>query len=288
MAKLTRILKNTNQFGFTESRNFKLSLALSISLFSVLVLIVFQPFGINNYNHELKITLKWLFYIFTLGFVLFLALVVSEFVIRTLVVKKSTLLHLTIWFLWEFIFAASILFLYYNFLGGFHDLTLSAWVIFVLNAIFVMIMPFLGTIFFFNYRRLKKEYSDVLILSKERTKLNDLMLISGDYKKDRIALAPGKIVYMDSQDNYVALYYLEEGKLKYHLIRSSLSRMEKALEYAFILRCNRSIIANFQWVESVKEHGNMLSLKLQHYPDPITVTNKYLPRVKEFLKNNFE
>ncbi len=235
MVILNRLLKNTTQLEFTESRKFKLSLALSTSLFAVLVLIVFQPFGINNYNHELKITLQWLFYIFSIGVVSFLAFIINEFFIRPLVMKKHTYLHLIVWFSWEFIFVGSTVFLYYNFLGRFHDFTISGWTLFVLNTIFLLIIPFLGTIFFFNYRMLKKEYSEVLILSKERTKLNDLMLISGDYKKDKIALAPDNIVYINSQDNYAALFYLEDNELKSHLIRTSLSRMEKVLEYPFIL-----------------------------------------------------
>ena len=283
-----RLLSNNDKLIFTESRKFKLSLAVATSLFAILVLIVFQPFGINNYKHELRITLQWVFLIFTLGFVNFLVFSVNEFIIRPLVVNKRTLLHLIIWFFWEFVFVGSSIFLYYNFLGGFHDFTISGWLMFILNTIFVLIIPFLGTILFFNYRMLKKEYSDILMLSKERTKLNELMLISGDYQKDKIALAPDKIIYIDSQDNYAALYYLEEDKLKSHLIRSSLNSMEEALEHPFILRCNRSIIANLQKIESVKKHGNNLMLKLQHYPDTISVTNKYLPKVNEFLKNNFK
>lgn len=206
--KFNELLKTNEKLDFTESRKFKFSLAISVSLFSLLILIIFQPFGINNYNHESRITLEWLLYIFTIGVVAFAFFLIGEFLIRPFIIKKLTLLHLILWFIFEFIFVGSSLFLYYNFLGGFHDFTLEGWLIFILNTLFVTLIPFLGTIFFFNYGILKKEYSNILMLSKEKSNQNDLILISGDYKKDKIALPPENIVYIDSQDNYAALYYL--------------------------------------------------------------------------------
>lgn len=279
---------NKERYFFTESNKFKWSLAFSVSSFSVLVLIVFQPFGINNYNHESNINLEWLFYIFSIGLVAFLVIIINEFFLRSLVRLKPTLFWLLIWFFWEFVLVGSALFFYYNFLGGFHDLTIYGWLVFLLNTLFVVALPYFGIIFFFNYRALKKEFSEVLTPSNQKSKLDDILFISGDYKKDEIALSPRKIIIIKSEDNYAALHYLEDSKIKVHLIRSSLSSMEKSFSQPSIIRCNRSVIVNLDWTDFYQKQGSKFIIKVKHYPEEILITNKYLERVKEYLDNQIK
>lgn len=279
---------NREKYFFTESNRFKWSLAFIVSAFTIILLIVFQPFGINNYHHESHIDPSWLWYIFTIGLVAFIAIIFNEFLIRSLLKIKPTFFHLSLWFLWEFVWVGSVLFVYYNFLGGFHDFTFQAWLVFLVNTLFVLVLPYLGTLFVFNYRALKKEFSKTLTLSKEKSSQNDILFISGDYKKDEIALSPGRIIVIKAEDNYAALHYLEEENVKVHLIRSSLSSMEKVFEQAFFLRCNRSFIVNLDRIDFFQKQGNKLIIKLQQYPDEILVTKKYLPKVNQYLDQHYK
>lgn len=271
-------------YDFTGSRKFKWSLAIISSLFSVLILIIFQPFGINNYQHELSITFSWIIIIFSFGGVGFCAICLNEFFIRPLIVRKHNLFNLLVWYLWEFVFVGSCNFLYYNYLGGFQDMYFNSWILFIINTSFVLILPFSGTVFYFRYLLLRKEYFDIQLPTHDKFGLNDIVLISGDYKKDKIALSPGNILLIESQDNYVALYYLEGDEPKKHLIRSSLSNMEEKLNFDFLRRCNRSLIANLMRVKSYKDNSKKLSIKLEHLPDEIFISKKYSPSVRRFLQ----
>ncbi len=279
--------RNSN-LDYTESRRFKLSLAISSSLYAVLLLIVFQPFGINNYQHESNITFYWFLYIISIGLVAFIAFCFNEFLIRPLVMRRNTLLSIAIWFSWEFLFVGSVLFLYYNFLGGFHDLSLLSLLSFVLNSTVVLIIPFFAVIFYFNHKKLKTQYQEILSLSKRNDGMDNLLLISGDYQKDEIALPPAEIVFIKSQDNYVSLHYIEDNTLKQHLIRSTLHKIEEIIDRQFIVRCNRSVIVNLNKIESFKKQGRNSLLKLQYVSDPIPVSTKYQSNVNDFLEKKFK
>jgi len=280
--------RRNRNFDFTERSRFKLSLAISSSIYAVFLLIVFQPFGINNYQHESNITFVWLLNIISIGLVAFTTFCINEFLIRSLVMKRNTLLNISIWFSWELVFVGSVLFLYYNFLGGFHDLLLLSFLSFILNSTLVLIFPFFATLFYFNHKMLKTQYQEILSLSKKNDGFDNLLLISGDYQKDEIALPPAKIVYIKSQDNYVSLNFIEDDALTKHFIRSTLQKIEGTINRQFIVRCNRSVIVNLNKIESVKKQGNKPLLKLQYVSDPISVSTRYQATVNDFLEKKFK
>jgi hypothetical protein len=280
---------NTNQFtfDFTQRRQFKISLATVCGLFSVLILIIFQPFGINNYQHEFSITWQWLFLVSMFGVIGFAAIMLNEFFIRPVVLKSVRLIPLIVWFAWEFILVGLCNFLYYNYLGGFNDMSISSLLILIMNTSLVLIIPFLGTLFYFRFKQLKSDYVEILTLSREKSDSNDIVLISGDYKKDKIGLAPDRIICIKSADNYVALNYREGNETKRHLIRSTLSNMEKRIDHQSLHRCNRSYIVNLDKIASFIKKESKIHIKLTGYPDEIEVSKKYAPIVNDFLEANF-
>ena len=202
--------------------------------------------------------------------------------------KKNTLFNISVWFSWEFAFVGSVLFLFYNFLGGFHDLFLLSLLSFILNSTLVLIIPFLGTIFYFNYKMLKVQYQEILSLSKNNDEMDNLLLISGDYQKDEIALPPAKIVYIKSMDNYVSLNFVEDNTLQKHLIRSTLQKIEAIIDREFIVRCNRSVIVNLNKIESFKKQGKKTLLKLNYVSEPFSVSTKYQANIDDYLEKNFK
>lgn len=280
--------RNRRNFDFTESSKFKLTLAISSSIYAIFLLIVFQPFGINNYQHESYITFPWLLNIISIGLVAFTTFCFNEFLIRSLVVKRNTLLSISIWFSWEFVLVGSVLFLYYNYLGGFHDLLLQSFLSFILNSTLVLVFPFFATLFYFNHKILKTHYQEILSLSKKNDGIDNLLLISGDYQKDEIALPPANIVFIKSVDNYVSVHFIEDNTLKKHLIRSTLQNIEGIINQPFIVRCNRSVIVNLNKIESVKKQGKKPLLKLQYVSDVISVSTRYQATVDDFLEKKFK
>ena len=276
-------IKMSSMF-FTESKKYKISLAAFSSVFVYLFLLFFQPFGINNYRPDEKITLLLVFLLFVMAAIIFVMILICEFLIRSLLFKTATKISLSVWYLLEITLICSSTFLFYNILGGFHDFYTSSYLKHILELGFVLAFPFAATIFYFKHTTVLKKYMEVQSLSKDTDAMQEIVLLSGDYKNDQIALPLNSIVFIESEDNYVSLNYLEDQQLKKYLIRSTLSSLEQKLTPEFFLRCNRSFIANLMHLESFKQHQKKLTLKLKLVSNSIIVSKSHRTKILSFLE----
>lgn len=279
-------MEETNNFDFTESRKYKLSLAIICSLFLYLFLVFFQPFGVNNYEPSSFLSPDLLIGLIAIVPVLFLTIYLNELFLRPRLVKVSFLKQLILWFIWEFYLVGTSSFLLYNFLGNFHDFYLPSYFKHIIEVSSVLIFPYFGTFFFFRFNKIKKDFEEVLSVSNEISNLNEIVLISGEYKKDQIALQINKIIVIESEDNYAGLNYLEENKIKKYLIRSTLTNIEKILTSELIVRCNRSYIVNLNQLESYKIVSNKLFLKLNHFKEEVLVSKTNYKNVMNLIEKH--
>ena len=280
-----------SKFDFTESQSFKLSLSIASSLFLYLFLVFFQPFGVNNYKPSNMVTMELAFELIGLIPIIFLIIYLNEKLIRPRLILKPNLQQLIPWFIWEFILVGSGSFMLYNFLGDFHDFSLSSYVYHIFEVSSVLIFPFFGTLFYFRFLKIKKDYQDILSVSNEKhnstsNKSDELVLLSGDYKKDQIAVQINKMVVIQSEDNYVGLNYLEDNKLKKYLIRSTLNNIEKLLSQELVVRCNRSQIVNLNHLESYKKVSHKLLLKINHLEKEIIVSRSNFSKVINLIQEH--
>jgi len=284
-------MEKASKFDFTESQSFKLSLSIASSLFLYLFLVFFQPFGVNNYKPSNMVTLELAFELIGLIPIIFLIIYLNEKLIRPRLILKPNLQQLIPWFIWEFILVGSGSFMLYNFLGDFHDFSLSSYVYHIFEVSSVLIFPFFGTLFYFRFLKIKKDYQDILSVSNEKhnstsNKSDELVLLSGDYKKDQIAVQINKMVVIQSEDNYVGLNYLEDNKLKKYLIRSTLNNIEKLLSQELVVRCNRSQIVNLNHLESYKKVSHKLLLKINHLEKEIIVSRSNYSKVINLIQEH--
>lgn len=278
-------MDKTDIYYFSLTNKYKITLALACGMFSCFFFLFFQPFGINNYRPDERITLDFVFVISGLCLMIFGSLIVIEFLLKPLFVKKwSTLQSLFIWVVFEVVLVSTVTFFFYNSLGDFHDFYFRSYLKHILEIATVIIFPILGTFFYFQHASVKKDYQEIVSLSKNKYKLEDIVLLSGDYKKDQIALNIKSIFYIESQDNYSSLNYFENGKMKRYLIRSTLSKLEKNLNSELIFRCNRSEMINLHHLESSLQKPNHITIKLKGVLRAFEVSKSRQKQLKEFLK----
>lgn len=272
-------MKNTKSKVY-DSEIFKRWIALNSSVFCYLFLAFFQPFGVNNYKAHTPISVELLLGILPLLPVVFLSIYGSERIIGP-IIKDRFRLNLLSWYIIEFFLVGSCSFLLYNALGNFHDFGFKSYALHLLEISSILIFPFAATTFYFKFRNLEKDYQQVLSLSNSEYDLDELLHLTGDYKKDEIALKPKEIVYMAAEDNYVGLNYLDGEILKKYLIRSSLSRMQESLKPNVFLRCHRSYLVNLLHVVSYRKSKNRIWIKLTGLKQEIPVSKS---SEKELLK----
>lgn len=259
------------EMPFYQSKKFSIALALNCSLFIYLFLVFFQPFGVNNYRMHSVISLELILGILPIIPVVFFTIFFSERYLRPVFREKLNSSRLG-WYALEFFLIGSFSFLLYNVLGNFHDFNLKSYLLHILEVSSVLIFPFAGTLFYFRYKNLEREYDQVMSVSNQQSSMDKMLMLKGDYKKDEIGLKPKDIVYMLTEDNYVGLNYLDGEILRTYLIRSTLSKMEQSLNSEYFIRCHRSYLINLKQVESYQKKQGRISIKLHRCDDLIPVS----------------
>jgi two-component system LytT family response regulator len=106
------------------------------------------------------------------------------------------------------------------------------------------------------------------------------------YRKRVVVKAEGRILFLSSEDirwfeaegNYVRIYAEEP-----HLIRNSISIIEKELDPSMFLRISRSIIVNMNYVREMKPWFRGNYRVWMNDGTEFTLTSSYRDRLNEFI-----
>ena len=99
----------------------------------------------------------------------------------------------------------------------------------------------------------------------------------------RFSLKSNDLLYLESADNYVSIYYLNKGKVLHFLLRNTLKTMEELFKgNPVIIRCHRSYIINFEKAKLLRKEKDGLLLELDA-PEliDIPVSKSYVDKVME-------
>jgi len=143
---------------FLQSNKDKWSLVIFISLFTFSFLLIFQPFGVNNFDQTQSIGKVFLFSMLGFGLLQGVVLVIYEFAFVPLMFKSKALSSFIIRMTIELVLLSASTFLYYNILGNFHDWYFKSFLDFIFNVGLMSIIPFAIIILYFNYKQTQKAY----------------------------------------------------------------------------------------------------------------------------------
>jgi DNA-binding LytR/AlgR family response regulator len=87
------------------------------------------------------------------------------------------------------------------------------------------------------------------------------------------------LYYMESQDNYVKIFYENNGKILSYMLRSRTKTIEENLSDTSIVRCHRSYMVNVMKINHIKKGGKTRYIVLSS--DEI----KPIPVSKSYFKN---
>ena len=246
-----------------------------VSLISSIFILIFKPFDIENQTGEFYNYLILL----SLGLVFFLSIYFMEFLVPTLfkkAFKKWTLGKAILWYTWMILFVGATMFLYKSFLGGFRDFTIKEYFLVigrVLSISLVVSFFVLGLISYLNQRQISLVSNNV-----------NYKITSPEAKPLHINLKD--ILYIESDDNYVDIHLLKQGKRSKEIFRSSLKNIENQLvnPVSPIHRCHRQFLINIQHFEIQKKTSRSMTIKLVHGDDVVAVSKTYMAQITELLQ----
>lgn len=273
---MTSITEN-GKLSYLKSSRDKWILILTIGLFSFGFLLFFQPFGVNNYDPENTITLPLILATFSVALVNMLTLMFTEFYLRRLIVKKWTLKIMALWFIFVAIIVSSITFIFYNFLGDWHDLRFSSYLEFLVDIPVMGAIPFSGLLLYFNLRDTRNRLS-----IEERKNPKSMIKLVSDNHKEFFTITLDQLLYIESQENYVAVHYLENSLVKKKLLRARMKSMESQLENTPLIRCHRSYIVNLNMVVKFHERSGSSVVFLEHSTQEFPISETYKNAIELF------
>jgi len=243
---------------YLELPRYRAIFVLSIGLFLCVFLLVFQPFGVSNYDPQFEVDLAFVGYMLGVGAAVTAALAASEFVLRPLLLPEATRSSMIAWIAWDYVLAGSVAYVYYNHLGDWHDLSLGSYLGFLRDVGLVISFPIGGFLLHIRHAALASRFVHLTTPARAAPSQERLQFTS-DNGKDVLTVTAGDLLYLESQDNYLEVVYLENDARKSRLIRSSLKRIE-AMAQPGLVRCHRSFMVNLFQVRAC--HGNQHGLKL--------------------------
>lgn len=102
--------------------------------------------------------------------------------------------------------------------------------------------------------------------------------------KESMSLKPEDIVYIESEGNYVNVYYKQDDKITHKLLRSTIKQMDESLQnYPMLIRCHRAFIVNTNYISDTKGNAQGYQLTLCDIPQEIPVSRTYLKSIKDAL-----
>lgn len=100
----------------------------------------------------------------------------------------------------------------------------------------------------------------------------------------KITAAQNDIYYLESQDNYVSLHYVSDGKMTEYLLRCSTIEVEDSFRNTSIVRCHRSYLVNLNHIKMLKHEKGRASIVLSGLSDvEIPVSKSYYSDIVELV-----
>ncbi len=106
-----------------------------------------------------------------------------------------------------------------------------------------------------------------------------------DYsKKPKLLIAVSAVLYIQSEENYVNIWYMDNGRAVKYNLRSSMSALEENCERHGLVRCQRSYIINPEHVTILRKENSWIfaDLDIEGMPS-IPVSRRYYDKLANLL-----
>ena len=154
-----------------------------------------------------------------------------------------------------------------------------------INTSLVLLLPYSVLHFYFSYKDKERR---LLLLEEHQEEMVARQSVFSFYDEKqelRLSVKRSELLYLESADNYVCIWYLSKGQLTKFLLRNSLKAMEESFADTNVLRCHRSYMVNFEQVKVIRreKEGIFLELGIERVPD-IPISKTYSEKVMRWFQ----
>ena len=114
---------------------------------------------------------------------------------------------------------------------------------------------------------------------------DDLIRFCDSTQRLKLVIAAETILYIQADENYVNIHYIEGGNRKEYALRNSMRSIEELLQKHGIVRCQRSFFVNPKHVKVLRRDKEGVIVAELDFADtnPIPVSPKYYQELNQRL-----
>lgn len=288
--KQRRSMRNQEVPKFLLGRKYMLSTVLFITVFSVIFMLVYSPFSETawfSFGDVRSAILTSAFYLVAVAI-----LIVSKQLMWW--VQGKTVISTERYVLWLFCEFVFISLFYTCFSVIYYDFdTTGLWTIAgrsLMCVCSIMVIPYVIATLYAAYCNKREELELMQLnqaMAKEAQSLNDghkLISLYDNRGQLRLSIDVDAIYYIESQDNYVRIFYELDDKLHNYMLRCSTKMVEERLVGTTMMRCHRSYIINTTKIKVLCNEHNQATIELnQQSIRPIPVSKSYYDSITQLI-----
>lgn len=246
-------------------------MVLFVSIFAIIFINIFKPFESSQWIEKKGFTATW-YFAWSSALVLLGVTVVA--ISRVIMYKYSqkpthsiTILRYGMWIFVEFLLLAgafTILAIITTKRGNISLASDDPLVIYMQalkNTVFIIFIPYLICMMYFSYTDKNEKLKELM---NENIGFKGSSLIS--FRDERgvlqLSVAKENLLYIESADNYICIWYIKNEQLKKQLMRITMKEISEQLAETNIVRCHRSYMVNLDIVKVMRREKENLFLEL--------------------------
>ncbi|MDW3652431.1 MAG: LytTR family DNA-binding domain-containing protein [Bacteroidia bacterium] len=272
-------------FAYLDPMPHRILLALFCSVFAAIFLNIFEPFDLDSWTILKNYKSRFPILLFSLTGFLFLGF--TQIVLRKLFkIHSFNIGGFSLWFAGELILLSI---LNHNLFGDaredFGEMMYEFSLTFKYTSL-VLLIPYFISLLYFSSKSIEipSEEKEKISSPDKETGINQVHF-QAENEREVLSIKLDHLLFLKSESNYVAIFYLYNGQLKKRLIRNSLKKLEQELKPPTLIRVHRSYMLNILNAVSVTRNPKSYQVfleKAEEYPIPVSPT--YMENFDERLK----
>ncbi|MBO6027207.1 MAG: LytTR family transcriptional regulator [Bacteroidales bacterium] len=219
---------------------------VGLPLFVLGLLLLFCPFAFKN--HDITFN-RYSFHIVMI-FCIILGVMLISRLILPLINKRSPMTRIQYFLacLFEIVFASGFTGLY---LWLFAKKSEAYFVFFGYSMVYLAVAMIIPYIILFLYNQVKEK--DELLNDANQAVPSEKIRFLDERGNVKLIVSQTSVLYIQSDENYLRIYYLDDGKINTYLLRSSMKRVEELCTKNGLIRCHRSYFVNKNRVQVLQK-----------------------------------
>ena len=285
--------------SFIYKRSNQITMIIFVPIFALLFITIYRPFNFEHIDEDtglltwLNISREVLVQLITLGFIFVgMAVVAISRWIMGVYTRKRELSYMQYisWVALEILIMALI----FTIAALFTDTPKPVTTLFynsLVKTILILLIPYVMCYIYFIWQERVAQLRHIRErLAEDETALQAAYVQIYDEKGEmRLSVRREHLLLLESADNYVCVWYINNNIPKKVLVRNTLTKVAKQLEATHIQRCHRSYIINLDLIKVMRreKEGIFVEFGMESVPD-VPISKTYIENINKWLTKGVE